>query len=239
MEPLQPGATPSGSRRGGLVPGRPLRLAHRGHHRRWPENSLAAFRAALDLPGCDGVEFDVRLSGDGMPIVLHDATLERVQGRRERAADLTAGRLEALGVPALASALAALPMPAFIDLELKEDAARAVVDLLLSARGPDLANAAVSSFDGATLAHVAELMPAWRLWLNANDLGEGTVAGATRLGCAGVSVHWTAIDRRRVARARAAGLEVAAWTVRRRPTFDRLARLGVVAECVEGAALSV
>ena len=46
-----------------------------------------------------------------------------------------------------------------------------------------------------------------------------------------------AIDRRGVDAARAAGLDVAAWTVRRRPTFDRLARLGVVAVCVEGRAL--
>jgi hypothetical protein len=36
---------------------------------------------------------------------------------------------------------------------------------------------------------------------------------------------------------RAAGLDLAAWTVRRRPTFERLAKLGVVAICVEGAAL--
>ena len=40
-----------------------------------------------------------------------------------------------------------------------------------------------------------------------------------------------------LARARAAGLEVAAWTVRRRATAERLARLGVVATCVEAAAL--
>ena len=40
-----------------------------------------------------------------------------------------------------------------------------------------------------------------------------------------------------IAQARAAGLEVAAWTVRRRSTFDRLSRLGVIAVCVEAAAL--
>ena len=45
------------------------------------------------------------------------------------------------------------------------------------------------------------------------------------------------LDDTSMARARAADLEVAAWTVRRRPTFARLARLGVVAVCVEAAAL--
>ena len=46
-----------------------------------------------------------------------------------------------------------------------------------------------------------------------------------------------AITPASMARARAAGLEVAGWTVRRAPTFDRLGRLGVVACCVEAAAL--
>ncbi len=50
-------ALPVGAPASGRVP---LRLAHRGDHRRYPENTLAAFRAALALPGCDGLEFDVR-----------------------------------------------------------------------------------------------------------------------------------------------------------------------------------
>ena len=63
------------------------------------------------------------------------------------------------------------------------------------------------------------------------------MALAVELGCRAVAVDWRSIDARSVAMARAAGLDVAAWTVRRRPTFDRLARLGVVAVCVEAAAL--
>ncbi len=219
------------------APGAPLRLAHRGDHRRWPENSLAALQAALAVPGCDGVEFDVRLSRDGVPVVLHDATLERVQGRSVRAADLSAETLGALGVPTLASVLAALPRSAFLDVELKEDATPAVADVLRSARGPGLANAVVSSFAATTLARLAEREPEWIRWLNADDLDADTVGVAAGLGCSAVAVRWTAIDQRSTERARAAGLEVAAWTVRRRATFDRLARLGVVAECVEGTAL--
>ena len=79
--------------------------------------------------------------------------------------------------------------------------------------------------------------PTWPRWLNANDLDDVTLSAAVALGCRGVSVEWHAVNAALIARAMAAGLEVAAWTVRRRPTFDRLARLGVVAVCVEGAAL--
>jgi glycerophosphoryl diester phosphodiesterase len=63
------------------------------------------------------------------------------------------------------------------------------------------------------------------------------IATAEALGCIGVAVLWRALDERAVALAREAGLEVIAWTVRRRPTFDRLARIGVGAMCVEAAAL--
>jgi glycerophosphoryl diester phosphodiesterase len=53
-----------------------LRLAHRGDWRNAPENSLAAMQAALAIPGCDGLEFDVRASSDGVPILLHDPSLD-------------------------------------------------------------------------------------------------------------------------------------------------------------------
>ena len=57
-----------------------LLLAHRGDHRRAPENTLAAFAAALAHPGVDGLELDVRASADGVAVVIHDASLARVQG---------------------------------------------------------------------------------------------------------------------------------------------------------------
>ena len=76
-----------------------IRLAHRGDWRHAPENSIAALQAALAVPGCDGVEFDVRLSSDGVPVLLHDETLQRVQGRSERVDALRARDLEDLGIP--------------------------------------------------------------------------------------------------------------------------------------------
>ena len=63
------------------------------------------------------------------------------------------------------------------------------------------------------------------------------IGAAVKLGCRGVSVGWPAINEDTMAAATAAGLEVASWTVRRRPTADRLEGLGVVAICVEAAAL--
>jgi glycerophosphoryl diester phosphodiesterase len=74
---------------------RPLIIAHRGASARAPENTLAAFALAIDA-GADGVEFDVRLSKDGVPVVIHDATLARTAGIEGRVADLTAEQLARL-----------------------------------------------------------------------------------------------------------------------------------------------
>ena len=215
-----------------------LRLAHRGDWRRAPENSLAAIVAALGVPGCDGVEFDVRASADGVPVLLHDETLARVQGRRERVIDLSAAQLAGAGVPTLAEVLAAVPATAFLDVELKGDpGVDAVAAVLETARGAKLANAAISSFDLEPLRELRRVRPTWPRWLNAMDLSPGTLATAVNLGCAAVAVDWHAIDEAAMDRVRAAGLGVAAWTVTDPVVADRLASLGVIAACVEGSAL--
>jgi len=216
-----------------------LRLAHRGDWRHAAENTLPALLAALKTPACDGLEFDVRLSADGVPVLLHDETLARVQGRPERVDELRARALEELGIPSLADVLAAIPHRAFLDVELKGRHDRAVVEVLAAGRGPGLVNAVVSSFLPETLERVAGLVPAWPRWLNARNLEPATIATATDLDCRAISVECHAIDPGSMARARAAGLQVAAWTVRRRPTAARLDRLGIFATIAEGIVLDV
>ena len=61
-------------------PARPLVVAHRGDSAHQPENTLAAFDAAL-AAGADGLELDLRLTADGTVVVVHDRTLARVFGR--------------------------------------------------------------------------------------------------------------------------------------------------------------
>lgn len=73
----------------------PLIIAHRGGSACAPENTIAAFKKAIES-GADGVEFDVRLSKDGVPVVIHDATLTRTAGVDKRVADLTAKQLSSI-----------------------------------------------------------------------------------------------------------------------------------------------
>jgi glycerophosphoryl diester phosphodiesterase len=59
-----------------VAPINPIIVAHRGLHRDLPENSLEAFRAAVEA-GFEWVEFDVQAASDGTPVILHDETLDR------------------------------------------------------------------------------------------------------------------------------------------------------------------
>ena len=215
-----------------------LRLAHRGDSRVAPENSVVALLAAMDIPGCDGVEFDVRASADGVPVLVHDATLSRVQRRARAVSELTAAELEPLGVARLDEVLIALPRRAFLDIELKEPFGRELIEVLAAGRGPDLHNAVVSAFKPDILTKVHDLVPGWPLWLNARSLSAATIRQATDLDCVGISAEKSAITPRAFRAARAAGLEVAAWTVTRRAVYQQLVELGARAICVEGEALT-
>jgi glycerophosphoryl diester phosphodiesterase len=75
----------------------PLIIAHRGASAFAPENTLAAFRKAI-ADGAEGVEFDVRLAKDSVPVVFHDATLSRVSGERGLVKHFTSEELQKIDV---------------------------------------------------------------------------------------------------------------------------------------------
>ena len=76
---------------------KPLIIAHRGASASAPENTLAAFQRAIE-DGADGIELDVRLAKDGVPIVFHDPTLKRLAKIEARIADFTAEELNDIDV---------------------------------------------------------------------------------------------------------------------------------------------
>ena len=71
----------------------PILVAHRGYSSAAPENTLAAFRMAIEA-GADAIELDVRLSKDGELIVIHDSRLERTTDGRGRVALRSASELK-------------------------------------------------------------------------------------------------------------------------------------------------
>ena len=221
---------------------RPLRLAHRGDWRTAPENSLAAMLAALRVAGCDGLEFDLRSSLDGVPVLLHDEDLARVQNVPVKCATLTAEELAGHGIPTFQQVLDAVDCDVFLDVEFKERV-DAAIDVLELERGrvaddgtPELRSAVVSSFGADVLGWLREIRPKWPRWLNAYDLRRDDGAGAGA---------WLRSDLRRVPRHRRGR---GASRARRRARccrldgpasgdYDRLAGLGLRAICAEASAL--
>ena len=75
----------------------PLIIGHRGAGADAPENTLAAFALALEQ-NADGIEFDVQLSADGVPVIIHDDTVDRTCNGTGRVTDLTLAELQALTI---------------------------------------------------------------------------------------------------------------------------------------------
>ncbi len=78
----------------------PMRFAHRGLVQYAPENTLGAFAAAI-AAGCEGIELDIRLSKDGVPVVVHDRNLSRLSDGKVTAdiCDMTAAEITAVEIP--------------------------------------------------------------------------------------------------------------------------------------------
>jgi glycerophosphoryl diester phosphodiesterase len=79
------------------IPGDIPLVAHRGYADRYPENTRESLAAAVSA-GAKFLEFDIQLSADGVPVLLHDASLERTAGRRGTVFDLSAAELTRIEV---------------------------------------------------------------------------------------------------------------------------------------------
>lgn len=112
----------------------PRILAHRGFARRSPENSLTAFQDGLDA-GATYLETDVRATGDGVAVLMHDADLGSAE-RRERVAELTLDALRSRlpHLLTLAEALRALPQARFnIDVKAQGSVGPVIRDIRAAA----------------------------------------------------------------------------------------------------------
>ncbi|MDR7273456.1 glycerophosphodiester phosphodiesterase [Catenuloplanes atrovinosus] len=225
---------------------RPSVIAHRGYSAIAPENTMAALVAGLRA-GADQLEVDVHTSADGVPVVIHDYTLERTTDGTGRVADHPVAALTALDaggwhsaahrgepVPTLARVLdliAAHPGVGLL-LEVKPSATRAQTATMIDeivAR--DLAGRVLlQSFDEAVLRDARDLAPAGlRLGLLREALDDDPVAAARDLGCVAYN---PGVDALLAAPSRAvaaldAGLLVMVWTTDDEREWRALADLGV------------
>jgi len=102
-------------------------IAHRGYSAKYPENTLAAFEAAMDV-GADMLEFDVLLSKDKVPVIIHDDTLDRTTNGKGLVASLTLKELKKLKaggeelIPTLEEVLQLTKSKIDLHIEIKTEA---------------------------------------------------------------------------------------------------------------------
>ena len=146
----------------------PHLIAHRGYAKHYPENTLVALEAALQAGACF-IEFDVQLTADRVPVLCHDATLQRTAGVDQRVLSMTAAQLAGIYVnetARLGGKFADVVIPTLLDVvallqkwphatafvELKEESLKAfgienVVKAILKVLQPVLGQCVLISFD--------------------------------------------------------------------------------------------
>jgi glycerophosphoryl diester phosphodiesterase len=201
-------------------------VGHRGAAGLAPENTLPSFELAHSL-GADAIELDVHLSRDGIPMVIHDDTIDRTTNGHGRVADLTATELaefdagHSVGgitptarIPTLDAVLAWARGRVRVVIELKgPENSELIRRTIESVRNYQLDNDVLFiSFDHAAIGQariIGELIPGGILY--ANQLVD-PVASAIAVGADVICPHWSLATPDLVSAAHAASLGVSVWT---------------------------
>jgi len=221
-----------------------LMIAHRGASGYAPENTMAAFRLALEM-GAKAMEFDVHQTRDHELVVLHDDDLKRVGKKRLRVRDLTREELAAVDVgswfdpcfsaervPTLSQLFELAQGKAELHLEIKHGSRvypgieERIVDLLQ--RRKALGTTLVSSFDHAALFSARSLDTGLRIGYLLGLTGMKTAYREMQeLGAESLNMSARQADARKVRECKERGLKTLVYTVNSRKELARLERLGV------------
>jgi len=217
---------------------RPLVISHAACGGHAPENTLAGIRAALAL-GADAIEIDVQASADGVPVLMHDLTVDRTTGGRGAVAELTLEQLRELDagsepVPTLAEVLDLTRGSALLVCEIKQPGIEGLLAEVVRGAGA-LDDTMVWSFFPEALAAMRreeprlpgglligpEAMPRWPELRHT----------ALRMGLQAVSVFCMSVNEHVARDAQRSGLALYAWTADPEPEIARLIALGVDGIC--------
>ena len=217
----------------------PIVFAHRGASAHAPENTLEAFELASQQ-GADGIELDVKLSADGIPVVIHDATVDRTTNGSGPVADLELATLQKLDagegqrIPTLDEVFASLGGQLLINVELtnykapNDQLVEKVVEVI---KKHDLSESILlSSFFSKNLKRAANLLPKTPRGLLALPglLGGWARTYGFRLGdYQALHPFYKNTTAQQIARAHRMGRRVHVWTVNAADQIHQLLGWGV------------
>lgn len=224
----------------------PRLIAHRCGGALAPENTLVGLRIAARL-GVKAVEFDAMLSRDGVPVLIHDETLERTTDGHGRVAETTLADLQRLdagsyqhpsfvgeSVPTLAAALALCDeLKLAVNLEIKpalgQDAVTGSTVAAIAAACAPRAGLILSSFSTMALAAAREMAPELARALLVEAIPQDWAEQLRQQGCTALHAAARQLDPARLGTVLAAGFPVACYTVNDPQEAKRLYALGVTA----------
>ncbi|MGM0571257.1 glycerophosphodiester phosphodiesterase [Marinobacter sp.] len=205
---------------------------HRGARGEAPENTLAGFTTAY-RHGIRHFELDVQLSSDGVPVVIHDLTLDRTTGKPGKVANHTSAELAGLdarqnaapwpdpvGIPTLEQVLNACPEVAHYQLEVKPDGRQRLNILCnrlteLIQRRQLFETVAVTSSDGWFLQEIKRRNRRIHTGYVAGRRFPRPVITARRLKCSYLIPSWRICSAEMVQQAHRQDMQVSVWTVNR------------------------
>jgi glycerophosphoryl diester phosphodiesterase len=195
----------------------PLLLGHRGARadKSIPENTLASFDLAL-AQGCDGFEFDVRLTADGQAVICHDPS---ARGRQ-----IAESSAQELALPQLNEVLSRYQRTAFLDIELKVPGVEKITEDLLQ-KFPPGRGCVVSSFLPEVLETIYGLDPAIPLGLICETRAQ--LSRWPQLPVEYVIPQYKLVRQDSIAKIKAAGKKILVWTVNLPGDMKRFSKWGV------------
>lgn len=216
--------------------------AHRGASIELPENTLSAFGRAIEVQA-DGIELDVHLSADGVPVVIHDETVERTTNGSGEVAAQTVAELQELDaggsqpIPTLKEVLDLVSGKLHVDIEIKAGAAGDAV-LALTSQYPNL-KFAISSFNHDALRHVRKANADVELWPLTAAVSDEVIRTALELGSPQIAAYDRMLNEEIMAEVERAGLRIWVWTVNDVSRARELASWGVVGICTDDPAAMI
>lgn len=197
-------------------------LAHRGYPKKFPENTLASFRAAMDL-SFSHLELDVQLSKDGIPVVIHDTTVNRTTNGKGNVADFTLEELRRLdagggeAIPTLEEVLLLAKDRVPVDIELKQSGdlypglEEKVLEVITECGVSD--QVFVTSFDHYSIQRMRRLSEEIELGLVIYGATPSVFPLAEQLRARYVSVKYIYLTDAFVRECEERGIQLIAWTI--------------------------